>query len=187
MNCPMVVLVCDLSILSVVTMVANAQNENRVHCTYPTMRQDGVKGQRYSTATSQNWMDMWEARRRQELLQEARRCDKQLHVVSTSGPKTSEQVECTFNRLMLQDRVHSAVRLLTKRGGGGILDPWQEAQWKTGTLGRSVFEILQAKHPDQRPADSNTVLECEDLPPLEQVAITSVHIENCCQATERYV
>ena len=59
-------------------------------------------------------VDIWEAGRRRELLQEARHCDKQL--VSTSGPKTSEQVEHTFNHLMLQGRVHSTVRLLTERG-----------------------------------------------------------------------
>ena len=78
---------------------------------------------------------------------------------------------------MFQGRVRSAVRLLTERGGGRVLDPRQEAQGKTGPLGRSVFEVMQEKHPDQRPADSSVFLKCDDLPPLEQVAITSVHIE----------
>ena len=36
---------------------------------------------------------------------------------------------------------------------------------------------MQEKHPDQRPADSSVFLKRDDLPPLEQVAITSVHIE----------
>ena len=61
--------------------------------------------------------------------------------------------------------------------GGKVLDPRLETQGKAGPLGRSVLEVLQEKHPDQRPADSSAILEYDNLPPLEQVAITSVHIE----------
>ena len=61
----------------------------------------------------------------------------------------SKQVKHTFNRLMLQGRVLSAVRLLTERGGGEVFDPRQKAQGKTGPLGRFVFEVMQEKHPDQ--------------------------------------
>ena len=51
---------------------------------------------------------------------------------------TLEQLERMFNRLMLEGRVHSAVRLMTECSGGGVLDPEAEAQGKTGPLGKSV-------------------------------------------------
>ena len=92
-------------------------------------------------------MDMWEDGQLKELLHEAQRCDRQL--ISSLSPMTSEQVERTFARLMLEGRVRSAVRLLTERNGGGVLDPSGEAQGKKGPLGKTVFEVLQEKHPDQ--------------------------------------
>ena len=99
----------------------------RVHCACPTTQQDGAKGQRYLTAASQT-----DGHVGSREMTQARCCDKQL--VSTSGPKMSEQVERTFNRLILQGRVCSAVRLLTERGGGRVLDPRQEvgrqAPWR---------------------------------------------------------
>ena len=45
-------------------------------------------------------MDMWEAGKLPELLQEAKRCDKQ--IVAGLSPLTSEQLERTFTRLMLE-------------------------------------------------------------------------------------
>ena len=110
-------------------------------------------------------MDMWEAGKLSELLQEAQRCDKQLS--ASLGPMTLEQLERTFNQLMLEGRVCSAMRLMTECGGGGDLDPEDEAQGKTGPLGKSVYEVLQAKHPTRRSPDPSSFLENESLPPLQ--------------------
>ena len=119
---------------------------------------------------------MWEAGKLPELLQEAKRCDKQ--VVVGLSPLTSEQLERTFNRLMMEGRIRSAVRLVTDRGGGGgVPDPEDEAHGRNGPLGMSVYDVLQEKHPAQRTVDPSAFLDCEVLPPLEQVDITAVHIE----------
>eukprot|EP00117_Sycon_ciliatum_P000153 scpid67399/ scgid6335/ len=75
-------------------------------------------------------MDMWEAGQLSELLREAEHCDQQL--ISVSSPMATTKVERTFAHLMLQGRVRSAVRLLTERNGGGVLDPADEAHGKTG-------------------------------------------------------
>ena len=90
---------------------------------------------------------------------------------------TPEQLERTFNRLMMEGRVRSAARLMTECGVGGVLDPGAEAQGKTGPLDKSVYEILKAKHPVHRSPDPSAFLECESLPHLEYVDITASHIE----------
>ena len=118
-------------------------------------------------------MDLWEAGRLPELLNEAQRCDKQLS--QSLSPMTPEQLERTFNRLMLEGRIRSAVQLLTERGAGGTLDPETEAQGKHGPLGKSVLDVLQEKHPPQRVVDPGAFQECETLPLLTEVDITAAH------------
>ena len=73
-------------------------------------------------------MVLWEAGRLPELLNEAQRCDKQLSQSLSPMTQLQEQLERTFNRLMLEGRIRSVVRLLTERGDGGTLDPETEAQ-----------------------------------------------------------
>ena len=51
---------------------------------------------------------------------------------------TPEQWYRTFNRLMLEGRVRSAMKLMTESGGGGVLDPEAEAHGMTGPMGKSV-------------------------------------------------
>lgn len=120
-------------------------------------------------------MDTWDSGRLQELLHEAERCDKQL--TTTHLPMTTEHVERIFNRLMLQGKVRSAVRFLTERSGGGVLDLHAEAHGKSGPLGRSVLDVLEEKHPSQREVVRTAFVECDELPPLEHVDITAAHIE----------
>ena len=66
---------------------------------------------------------------------------------------TEVQLERMFNRLMLEGRVCLAVRLMTELSGGGVLDPEAEAQGRPGLLGKTVYEVLQKKHPIQRYPD----------------------------------
>ncbi len=125
-------------------------------------------------------LDMWESGKHRELLQEAKRCDHQLKEAQVT--MTREHVERVFNRLMLLGRVRGAMRWLLDRGNGGVLDAESEAHGKHGGLGRTVFEVLQEKHPAQRAPDRSAFLPCDDLPPLEYVDITSVHIENVARS-----
>ena len=90
---------------------------------------------------------------------------------------SAEHVERTFNRLMLLGKVHSAVQLLTERTDSGVLDPHSEAHGKDGPLEKSVFQVLQEKHPPQCTPDPDAFLDCDELPPLEHVDITAAHIE----------
>ena len=45
-----------------------------------------------------------------------------LYLCFFQRPMSPEQVERAFNHLMLESRVRSAVRLITDRWGGGVLD-----------------------------------------------------------------
>ena len=120
-------------------------------------------------------MDMWEAASLSVLLQEAQRYDK--HLMLGTNPMSPEQLERMFNRLMMEGRVRSAVRDVTDCTGGGTLDPADKAQGVNGPLGKSVFEVLQEKHPSQRAVELSAFLECETLPPLKHSDINATHIE----------
>ena len=69
---------------------------------------------------------MLEAGKLSELLQEAERCNKQL--LSSLTPMTLEELERTFNHLMLEGRVRLTMRLITECGVGGVLNTEVEAQ-----------------------------------------------------------
>ena len=62
---------------------------------------------------------------------------------------------------MLEGRVHSDMRLMTVLSGGGVLVPEAGAQGKPGPMGKSVYDVFQAKHPTQRPLNPSAFLECE--------------------------
>lgn len=78
---------------------------------------------------------------------------------------------------MLEGRVRSAVRLLTEHGVGGVPDPVAEVHGKIDPLGKSIYEVVKAKRPVQRSPDPSAFLECESLPRLEYLDITTSHIE----------
>lgn len=81
---------------------------------------------------------------------------------------------------MLQDRVQSAVpRLPTERNGGGVLNPGVEAHGRNGAQGKSIFDVLQEKHPVQKqPNPSAFDSDADELPPHGIVNITAAHIEH---------
>ena len=120
-------------------------------------------------------LDMLENRQLHQLLREAQRCDAQL--LTSMGPMSQEKIERTFNRLMPEGRVSSAVRLITDRVGGGVLDPDDDAHGKSGPLGKSVYDVLQEKHPAQQPVDPDAYIDCDELPVLEDVHVTGSHTE----------
>ena len=122
-------------------------------------------------------MDLWEEGKSDTLLQEAKRCNHQM--AAGLKPMSRDQFESTFNRMMLQGRVRAAARLLTERSDcPGILDLESEAVGKSGSLGKTCFEVMREKHPPQKIPDPLAFTDCEELPPLEHVHITSSHVES---------
>ena len=77
---------------------------------------------------------------------------------------TRNQLERSFNRLMLQGRVRAAVGLLTDRGGLTALDLEAEAMGKDGPLGKTCLDAFCEKHPQQKAPAPSAVVNCEELP-----------------------
>jgi hypothetical protein len=123
---------------------------------------------------------MWRERCHDELLQEAERCDKQLRRCKPPSQKNTTEKEHTirvFTRLMLQGKLREAVRWVTERDRGSVLDPNDFIE--SGSTSKTVLQVLQEKHP--APQEPNEVIALgigsESIPLLVDVDITASHVE----------
>uniref|UniRef100_A0A8D8RP38 Reverse transcriptase domain-containing protein n=1 Tax=Cacopsylla melanoneura TaxID=428564 RepID=A0A8D8RP38_9HEMI len=115
-------------------------------------------------------MEMWTKEQFDELVQEAIRCNKRF---KQGIPKCDENHKIrVFTRMVLQGKLRDATRWLTDRSSGGV--------HKLNDVlpdGRTVFEVLQEKHPEQLNPDPNLFLSDDPLPALIDVDVSSNHIE----------
>jgi hypothetical protein len=79
---------------------------------------------------------------------------------------------------MLQGKIRSAVRWLTERSKGSVLNPNDKVTVSTedGNESVSVVEALRSKHPQSHPPHSSTLLSFDNLPHFEDVEVTGSHI-----------
>ncbi len=131
--------------------------------------------------TVERRMDQWEKSEFEQLVQEAERNDALLATSPVGKDDANEATLRQFRRLIDKGKVRQAVRLLTERGGGGALDPNGLAE--ADPAGRTVWEVLESKHPVQSDTDPSCFLD-RPLPPLTQVEITASHIERAAHATK---
>ena len=117
-------------------------------------------------------MSMWKEGLFLDLIREAEQCDRKLP--NSSGVITSEKEIKIFSDLILQGRLREAVRFITDRQGGGIMDPSDDA---VKPLGKTVLEVLIEKHPEQRIPIAEDFMPCDSLPAMIQPTITNAHIE----------
>ena len=80
--------------------------------------------------------------------------------------------------LILQGRLREAVRFNTERQGGGVMQPDDDAGKPAG---KTVFEVLFEKHPEQRIPDEEGFIPCEKLPRLIDIDVTCSHIEQAAK------
>ena len=83
-----------------------------------------------------------------------------------------------FSSLILQGRLREAVRFITERQGGGVMQPDDDAGKPAG---KTVFEVLFEKHPEQRIPDEEDFMPCEKLPHLIDIDVTCSHIEQAAE------
>jgi hypothetical protein len=121
-------------------------------------------------------MIMWEKGQYDELLKEAEHCDRKLP--QSSGRMNADQEAKIFSNLIMQGKLREAVRFITDRQGGGVMDPEQDAGKPAG---KSVFEVLLSKHPEQRIPEENDFIECDELPPLINIELTGSHVEQAAK------
>jgi hypothetical protein len=88
----------------------------------------------------QKRMILWEDGKFDELLREARAIQQKLKQ-STSKYDTNEHLAKTFAKLMLQGKVHAALRLLDKEAAGGVLN-----------LNENTLNDLKKLHPEAKEA-----------------------------------
>ena len=80
---------------------------------------------------------------------------------------------------MFSDKVHAAVRWLSEKGRGSVLQPSDliETRDVRGNMSKlSIWKILHQKHPDTRLPSRSALLSCYDLPSFEELEISSCHI-----------
>ena len=116
-------------------------------------------------------MQMWKEDLLEELIKEAELCDKKLPK-SVSTKMSEEKAINLFSGMIMQGKIRQAFRFITDRSEtGGILSPDDDS----GT-GKTVQQVLQSKHPEQKTPDPDAFIVCEELPVLIDVDVASEHI-----------
>eukprot|EP00919_Chromeraceae_sp_WS-2016_P057586 GHVR01136513.1.p1 GENE.GHVR01136513.1~~GHVR01136513.1.p1 ORF type:complete len:166 (+),score=17.78 GHVR01136513.1:3-500(+) len=111
-------------------------------------------------------IDMWEAHRYDELLEDAETCARALaRAKKGKTPTSEEELVRKFSRLMWLGNTRAAVRLVTEENTGGILE-----------MNDEVFKNLQAKHPSQATPPLTALLQPENMPPLRELHLTGEHV-----------
>ena len=131
-------------------------------------------------------MSMWCDQQFDVLLQEAIRCDQSLRNTHRSSAKNkTDHVIRVFTKLMLEGNVCAAVRWVTERAGGGLLQPTDSVDYnhpQLGVISKTVLDMLHLKHPDPSIAPASILPSFDNLPYLEDVEITGAHIQSvACQ------
>ena len=118
----------------------------------------------------QRRLDMWRDGQFDNLIDEAVRCNKRF-LKSKKEKMNLETNHRLFNRFMLNGKIRQATRMVTERSNGGILN--------TNSIinGKTVFELLQEKHPQQITPNDNDFDCPTELPSMINVDITASHIE----------
>ena len=86
-------------------------------------------------------LKMWANEEFDTLMNESSRCDKSLHKPRGIRVDDNQHVAQVFSRLMLQGKVHAAVRWASEKGKSRVLKPTDCIN------GESVWSLLQSKHP----------------------------------------
>ena len=89
-----------------------------------------------------------------------------IHLTAVRREETTEHQAKTFHGLVLRSKLRTAVRWITEREKGGVLQPEEQFTKR----GNRVLEVLHTKHPDARPP-SATFLDAYPGKPPEMVLV----------------
>jgi hypothetical protein len=134
-------------------------------------------------------LSLWTDNQYDVLLQEAVRCDRQLckGPTVTKKPPNTDHIETIFTKLMLQGKVRDAIRWVTERSTGGVLNP--SSVIVSGDEQKTVLEILKEKHPYPKEPGSDILMEItsEGIPLMVDLDITSSHVETVARRLQEDV
>ena len=123
-------------------------------------------------------LQSWEDGNFSLLLQEAKRCaSRPLRNDSGKYRTRDEHTSYVFAKMMMEGKVRSAMRWLTSRSGGGVLDPNDEIPDSKTKSKKRVLDVLKEKHPAAQCSKDEARIHMDSLPELETVTITSAYIE----------
>ena len=112
------------------------------------------------------------------MLYEAERCNSQLQVKGGGKKADSNHSIRVFTRLILCGKLREAVRWITGRASGGVLD----VNAVDAKSGMTVLECLKEKHPEPSQIDEKAFLAYDVLPPLIEIDITASHVEQAAHS-----
>ena len=119
----------------------------------------------------------WKENKFDKLLAEAVRCGKKKQI--NQDNLDDKHVSKVFASLMMKGKPRSAMRWLSERASGGVLDPMQEVK-----KGVTVLETLKSKHPDPHKSHLSSRLQAPVLPDFEDVLISSASIEKTTRSLQ---
>ena len=105
-----------------------------------------------------------------KLLAEAVRCGNKKQI--NQDNLDYKHVSKVFASLMMKGKVRSAMRWLSERASGGVLDFMQEVK-----NGMTVLETLKPKHLEPHKSHLSSRLQVPVLPDSEDVIISSASLE----------
>ena len=119
----------------------------------------------------------WKENKFDKLLAEAMRCGKKKQ--TNQDNLDDKHVSKVFASLMMKGKVRSAMRWLSERASGGVLDPMQEVMKVV-----NVLETLKTKHPEPHKSHPSSRLQVPVSPDFEDVIISSASIEKTTRSLQ---
>ena len=118
-------------------------------------------------------MTLWENGHFDELIREARSIQEKLKQERHRTDESTEHIAKVFARLMLQGKVHAALRHLEKDHSPGI-----------AKLTEETYQELRRLHPEAKPARAETLLDGEP-PYFDPIVFTNIDDSSIATAALR--
>ena len=119
----------------------------------------------------------WKEKKFDKLLAEAVRCGKKKQI--NQDNLDDIHVSKKFVSLIMKGKVRSAMRWLSERASGGVLDPMQEVKKDV-----TVLETLKSKHSEAHKSHLSLRLQVPVLPGFEDVIISSASTEKTTRSLQ---
>ena len=136
-----------------------------------------IKGSKDIPSIIGRRIEDWKENKFDKLLAEALRCGKKKHI--NKNNLNDKHVSKVFASLLMKGKVRKAMRWLSERANGGVLDPMQELK-----KGVTVLKTLKSKHPEPHKTHLSSPLKVPVLPDFEDVIIRSASIEKTTRSLQ---
>jgi hypothetical protein len=117
-------------------------------------------------------LEEWKAEKYKALVETTERL-MQAAMTNSQGGTTQEERLKKYNQLMLLGNPRAAVRYLTDREGGGVLEP----HTPSGKDDQTVEEALKSKHPETRKPGEEVFHQYDNLPELLDLDLNEKTVE----------